>query len=202
MNEFRPVSFAQQRLWFLDQFEPGNSAYNLASAMPYHGSPGFRRAGAPLQAIVRRHDSLRTTFAAVDGQVMAVVCAAESTAVPFVNLDHLPDDQKEEHALRMAAEEAQRRFDLSSGPLIRFKVLRLSATEHILVLAMHHIVMDGWSIGVLLKELAGFYWAFHAKRPPEIPGASDPIQRFRGPGSASPSPAKRRPVNSNTGSEP
>ncbi|MBZ5622000.1 MAG: amino acid adenylation domain-containing protein [Acidobacteriia bacterium] len=169
------VSFAQQRLWFLDQFEPGNCAYNLASAIRIRGILDIDALGRAFQAIVERHDSLRTTFTAVDGEVMALVCdAPEPAGLPLVSLDHVPEDRREEHALLIAAEEGQRRFDLSAGPLMRARLLRLSPIEHMLVLTMHHIVMDGWSIGVLLKEMAEFYDAFHANRPPEIPAL--PIQ--------------------------
>jgi amino acid adenylation domain-containing protein len=171
----RQVSFAQQRLWFLEQLEPGNSAYNLPSAIRIRGILDIDALARALQTIVQRHDSLRTTFTAVDGQVMALVVAApEPAGLPLVILDHLNEDQKEEHALVIAAEEGQRRFDLSAGPLIRLKLLRLSPTEHVLVLTMHHIITDGWSIGVLLKEMAGFYDAFHSNRSPEIPAL--PIQ--------------------------
>ena len=175
MNQLRPASFAQQRLWFLEQLEPGNAAYNLASAFRIRGTLDIDALARALQTIVQRHDSLRTTFTAVDGQVMALISAApEPAGLPLVSLDHLAEDQKEEHALLLAAEEGQRRFDLSAGPLIRTRLLRMSPTEHLLVLATHHIVMDGWSIGVLLKEMAGFYDAFHSNRTPEIPAL--PIQ--------------------------
>src|SRR5262249_2116328 len=146
----RQVSFAQQRLWFLEQLEPGNSAYNVASAIRITGILDIDALARALQTIVQRHDSLRTTFTAVDGQVMALVGAApEPAGLPLVILDHLNEDQKGEHALLIAAEEGQRRFDLSAGPLIRVKLLGLSPTEHVLVLTMHHIITDGWSIGVL-----------------------------------------------------
>ena len=175
VNQLRPASFAQQRLWFLEQLEPGNAAYNLASAFRIRGTLDIDALARALQTIVQRHDSLRTTFTAVDGQVMALLSAApEPAGLPLISLDQLAEDQKEEHALLLAAEEGQRRFDLSAGPLIRTRLLRMSPAEHVLVLATHHIVMDGWSIGVLLKEMAGFYEAFHSNRTPEIPAL--PIQ--------------------------
>jgi amino acid adenylation domain-containing protein len=171
--EPRPVSFAQQRLWFLDQLEPGDASYNLASAVRIRGTLDTDVLVRALHTIVQRHDSLRTTFTAVDGQAMALVRAApEPVSSPLVSLEYLPEDQKDKHALLLAAEEGQRRFDLSTGPLIRFKLVRLSSTEHMLILTMHHIIMDGWSIGVLFKELAGFYDAFHSNRSPEIPALS------------------------------
>jgi amino acid adenylation domain-containing protein len=117
---------------------------------------------------------LRTAFNAVDGHVMASVCAAAPVELGRVSLDHLPEDQREQHALVLAAKEGQRRFDLSVGPLLRVKLLRLSLTEHLLVLTMHHIIADGWSIGVLLKEMSEVYDAFYSNRSPEIPAL--PIQ--------------------------
>ena len=175
MEQPRQVSFAQQRLWFLEQLQPGNSAYNLASAIRIRGNLDIHALARALQTIVERHDSLRTTFHAVDGQVTALVCVTpQSTELPLVSLDHLPENQKEEHALRIIAEEGQRPFNLSAGPLIRVRLLRLSPAEHILILAMHHIVIDGWSIRVLLEEMAEFYDAFHSNRSPEPPAL--PIQ--------------------------
>jgi amino acid adenylation domain-containing protein len=168
------VSFAQQRLWFLEQLEQENSAYNLVSAIRIRGILDIDALARALQAIVQRHDSLRTTFNAVDGHVMASVCAVAPVDLGRLSLDHLPEDQREQHALVLAVEEGQRRFNLSTGPLLRVKLLRLSLTEHLLVLTMHHIVADGWSIGVLLKEMAELYKAFLANCSPEIPAL--PIQ--------------------------
>src|SRR5271169_2294706 len=170
VKQLRPVSFAQQRLWLLEQLEPGNAAYNLTSAFRISGILDIDALARALHTIVLRHDSLRTTFTAVDGRVMALLSAAPKPAgLSLVSLDHLAEDQREEHALLLAAEEGQRRFDLSAGPLMSAKLLRMSPRDHMLVLAAHHIVLDGWSIDVLLKEMAGFYDAFHSNRSPEIP---------------------------------
>jgi amino acid adenylation domain-containing protein len=170
VEQSRQVSFGQQRLWFLEQLEPENGAYNLASAIRITGILEIEALERALQTIVQRHDSLRTTFRTVEGQVMALVCAApEPLELPQVSLDHLPEDQGEEEALLLAAEEGRRPFDLSGGPLMRVKLLRLSPAVHMLVLTMHHIIMDGSSIGALLKEMAGFYEAFHSNRSPEVP---------------------------------
>ena len=170
VTQLRQVSFAQRRLWFLEQLEPGTSVYNLATPILIRGILNIDLLAQALQTIVQRHESLRTTFTTVDGQVMALVCdAPEPLALPVVSLDHIPEDQKREHALLIAAEEGRRQFALGSGPLIRFTLLQLSTTEHVLVLAMHHIVVDGWSIRLLLEEMAEFYTAFHSNRSPEIP---------------------------------
>jgi amino acid adenylation domain-containing protein len=170
VQQAHPVSFAQQRLWFLDQLEPGSSAYNLPFAIRVTGNlnlDAFRRA---LQAIVQRHESLRTTFAAVDGEVMALVAAVPAPIeAPLVSLEHLPEHQREDRALVIAAEEGQRSFDLSAGPLLRNLLVRLSPTQHVLVLTMHHIATDGWSMGVLFREIGAFYRAFSSDREPDLP---------------------------------
>lgn len=175
MKQRFSASFAQQRLWFLDQLEPGNAAYNLASAFRIKGPLDIDSLTRALHSIVQRHSCLRSTFTSVDGQLMALVSdVSEVATLPLVNFDHIPAHQREERALLFAEEERQRPFDLSAGPLIRCKLLRLTPTEHELVLATHHILMDGWSIGVLLKEMTEFYEAFHTSRLPEIPAL--PIQ--------------------------
>src|ERR1700752_4153967 len=133
MEECSSVSFAQQRLWFLDQLEPGNPAYNLASAIWIKGILDVNSLARALQAIVQRHDSLRTTLTSVDGQVMGLVRSSlEVEQLPVVILDYLPEDQKEDHALLIATEEGRRPFDLSTGPLVRFKLLRLAIEKHML----------------------------------------------------------------------
>jgi amino acid adenylation domain-containing protein len=170
VEQFSPGSFAQERLWFLEHLEPGNAAYNLASLFRIRGALELEAITRALSTVVQRHDSLRSTFSSLDGHVMAIVSPiSESIKLPLVNLDHLPENQREESALLLAEEERQRQFHLSTGPLIRAKLLRLSATEHVLVLTMHHIVVDGWSIRVLVNEMAEFYDAFRSNRPPNVP---------------------------------
>ncbi|HEY6344893.1 MAG TPA: amino acid adenylation domain-containing protein [Bryobacteraceae bacterium] len=170
MGEIKQVSFAQQRLWFLDQLEPGNAAYNLVCAVRILGLLDDGALAQALGMVIARHEPLRTVFSALDGRVMAVVGAApERIELTPENLDVLPEDAREQHALGIAAGEARRPFDLSRGPLIRFKLLRLSPDRHMLVMTMHHIVMDGWSIRMLLEEMGHAYEAFRANRPPDLP---------------------------------
>ncbi|HEY7387936.1 MAG TPA: amino acid adenylation domain-containing protein [Bryobacteraceae bacterium] len=169
MAQLSPVSFAQQRLWFLDQLEPGTCVYNLPTAIRIRGVLNVRAFAQALAAIVCRHDSLHTTFTSVEGQVMACIRPdPDPVALPVVDLGHMPEQDKEEHALRIAAEEGQRPFDLSAGPLLRVLLLRFSSEHHLLVLTMHHIITDGWSIGILLKELAKFYVAYDSNQPLEV----------------------------------
>jgi len=155
-----PLSFAQQRLWFLDQLEPESPVYNIHTALRLEGPLDVPALQRTLDEIVRRHESLRTTFP-LSGE-RPVQAVAPSLKVPVRSLDvsHLPDRERE--ALRLAAEEARRPFDLSRGPLVRACLVRLADREHLLLLAMHHIISDGWSMGVLAGEVGALYRAFAA----------------------------------------
>src|SRR6185295_4202271 len=131
-----PLSFSQQRLWFLDQLEPGSFAYNLAGALRLAGPLDVAALARVLDEIVRRHESLRTTFAGGDGEPVQVVAAPAPFPLPVVDLAGLPAARREAEAARLAAAEAQRPFDLHRGPLLRMSLLRLAAWEHVLVTAM------------------------------------------------------------------
>ncbi|HEU4711739.1 MAG TPA: amino acid adenylation domain-containing protein [Pyrinomonadaceae bacterium] len=152
-----PLSFAQQRLWFLDQLEPGLVAYNMPAAVRLVGSLDVAVLTWSLNEIVRRHESLRTTFDSVAGQPVQVISPTLELSIPVIDLTGLPDDARDAEAMRLSREEAQRPFDLIHGPLIRALLLRLHSEEHVLVLTMHHIVSDGWSQGVLKTELGALY---------------------------------------------
>ncbi|HVR97061.1 MAG TPA: amino acid adenylation domain-containing protein, partial [Thermoanaerobaculia bacterium] len=144
-----PLSFAQQRLWFLDQLEPGSPAYNLPLAVRLTGELPAGLLERIFAEVVRRHEPLRTTFASRDGRAVQVI-APPRVELPVLDLSLVSESE----ALRLAREEAQRPFNLQSGPLLRLALIRLSGREHILLLTMHHIVSDGWSMGVLLREIA------------------------------------------------
>ncbi len=169
-----PTSFAQQRLWFLDQFEPGSPFYNIPLAVRLQGQldiPALHRA---LDEIVRRHDILRTTFPAVEGQPVQHVASALELPLEDIDLRHLAAEARWSEARRLAREEAQRPFDLRAGPLVRAALVRLTDDDHLALLTLHHIIADGWSMGVLLHELATLYAAFVAGRPSPLPDL--PIQ--------------------------
>jgi hypothetical protein len=151
-----PLSFAQQRLWFLNQLEPDNSSYNIPAAVRMKGSLNVDALRQALNEIVQRHEALRTTFPSIDGR--AVQSIASKLELPFPIITVLGEEQ----IMSLATTEAKRPFDLSNGPLLRASLLRLDATEHVLLLTMHHIVSDGWSIGVLIKELVVLYQSFSA----------------------------------------
>ncbi|HVR99985.1 MAG TPA: amino acid adenylation domain-containing protein, partial [Thermoanaerobaculia bacterium] len=152
-----PVSFAQQRLWFLDQLEPGNPAYNLASAVRLHGDVSERELAWIFSELVQRHETLRTTFAAPEGTPVQVVAPEGSPDLQVMDLSRLPrlpEDEREARVLALALEEGRRPFDLQNGPLLRLRLLRLGEQDHVLLMTLHHIISDGWSTGVLLREIA------------------------------------------------
>jgi amino acid adenylation domain-containing protein len=155
-----PLSFAQERLWFLDQLEPGNPLYNVPLALSLEGPLDPGTLARVLTEIARRHESLRTTFTTYTGQPVQVVAPARAVAVARLDLSELPPGERAAGAQRACDAEAQRSFDLARGPLWRALLLRLSAEEHILLLTMHHIVVDGWSIDVLSREAGVLYAAF------------------------------------------
>nr|MBA3767234.1 non-ribosomal peptide synthetase [Acidobacteriota bacterium] len=159
------LSFAQQRLWFLNQLEPNNSFYSLPQAMRMSGPLNVEALQQTLDAIVARHESLRTTFVAVDGKPMQVIAPTLDVTLLAVDLSALPESEREAEARRLAKEEARRPFDLSQGPLFRAGLLRLGEEEHVLLLNMHHIISDGWSTGVFVRELTALYEAFSAGEP-------------------------------------
>lgn len=170
-----PLSFGQERLWFLEQLVPGTALYNLpALAFRLSGPLDVAALEGSLNEIVRRHETLRTTFGEVDGKPVQIINPTGRLNMPVLDLSHLVPEQREAEALRIAIEEVQRPFDLVRGPLFRVSLLRLAAEEHILIAPIHHIISDGWSLGVLLRELDSLYKAFAAGQP--SPLSELPIQ--------------------------
>ncbi len=161
-DEVLPLSSAQQRLWFLDQLEPGSPLYNNAAAVRLSGRLNVAAMERSLNEIIRRHEILRTVYSAVDGQPRQVILPELHLPLPIIDLSQMPADERQDEIARLAVEEARQSFDLAQGPLLRNLLLRISETEHIALLTMHHIVSDGWSIGVFLRELKTHYEAFSA----------------------------------------
>ena len=155
-----PLSFAQQRLWVLDQLEPGMTAYNNAGAVRLKGVLNVVALEQTLTEIVRRHEVLRTTFRLPNEGPVQVVHAPERFPLQIYDLRQLPAAEREDKIRTMAVEEVESAFDLGRGPLMRAKLLRLGEEEHVLVLAMHHIVSDGWSVGIFVRELGLLYEAY------------------------------------------
>jgi len=164
-----PLSFAQQRLWFIDQLNPGNSVYNFPVAVRLKGSLNLRALEQSLNEVVRRHEALRTTFSMVDGQPSQVIAPRLTITLSIVNLREMPEIERENEMLRLVIEEARRPFDLSQGPLLRTGILQLSEEEQVGLLTMHHIVSDGWSTGVLIREMAVLYEALCSGKSSPLP---------------------------------
>jgi non-ribosomal peptide synthetase component F/acyl carrier protein len=164
-----PLSFAQQRLWFLDQLEPGSSTYNLASAMRLNGSLDVSALQRSMDSILSRHEALRTTFKTVKGRPVQVIMPACKLSMRVTDLRHLPEAEREASLRRLATAEAHQPFDLTRGPLLRTELLRLGDEDHVALLTMHHIVSDGWSVGVFVRELSALYQAFAQGETPQLP---------------------------------
>ncbi|HKG81484.1 MAG TPA: condensation domain-containing protein, partial [Pyrinomonadaceae bacterium] len=167
-NSSAPLSYAQQRIWFLDQMDPGNSAYNVPSALRLSGELNVPALIKSLGEIVRRHESLRTIFSIIDGQAMQTVGTSEGWTLNVIDLSELNADAREDEALKLAKQDAAFPFDLTRGPLLRTRLINLAAQENILLLTMHHIVSDGWSLGVFIRELSNFYEAFSRGTVPSL----------------------------------
>ncbi|MBV8887999.1 MAG: amino acid adenylation domain-containing protein [Chroococcidiopsidaceae cyanobacterium CP_BM_RX_35] len=160
-----PVSFAQQRLWFLEQLVPGNPFYNVPTAVLLTGSLNVAALEQTFNEIVRRHEALRTTFRIVEGEPVQVIAPSWHLPLSLVDLQELPEAEREAEVQRLLTAEFQQPFELSQGSLLRIKLLQLGEAEHVLMLTMHHIVADGWSAGVLLRELGTLYNAFSIGQP-------------------------------------
>lgn len=164
-----PLSFAQQRLWFLDQLEPNNPLYNVPYITRLRGPLNIGAIEKSLQEIVRRHESLRTTFQTVNDEPVQVIAPQLSVSLTVTDLTSLPESEREDEARRLAMVEVQRPFNLKIGPLLRALLFTLGDTDHVLILNTHHIISDRWSLGVLSQELAALYEANIAGRPSPLP---------------------------------
>jgi amino acid adenylation domain-containing protein len=170
----RSLSFAQQRLWFMDQLDPGNPAYNLAAALRLTGPLDAAALARSFAEVVRRHEVLRTTFAARDGRPVQTVLPYLAVDLPLLDLSTLSGASREAAIRSCALEEARRSFALDRGPLLRVTLLRLAPSEHALIVVLHHIVADAWSLGVLLRDLDSAYSALAQGR--SLPVNELPVQ--------------------------
>jgi acyl carrier protein len=164
-----PMSFAQQRLWFLHQSAPDSAAYSSSTAVHLQGALNVAALEQSINEIVRRHEALRTSFAVLNGQPIQVIAPTLSLSLSVVDLRELQLLEREQKVQRLANQEAQQPFDLMQGPLMRVTLLRLGNEEHILLLTMHHIISDGWSAGVFIREIAALYDAFCKGQPSPLP---------------------------------
>ncbi|MBP5971506.1 amino acid adenylation domain-containing protein [Brasilonema sp. CT11] len=169
-----PLSFAQTRLWFLDQFEPNSAFYNIPFALHIVGTLSVTALEQSLQEIIHRHEALHTNFIAIDGKPTQIIQKQTNWTVSVVELPHLPSSEQEIATQQLAKKQAIQPFDLANQALVRATLVVLSETEHVLLLCMHHIVSDGWSMGVFIQELAALYKAYSQGQP--SPLAPLPLQ--------------------------
>ncbi len=168
-NAELPLSLGQERLWFLDQWDPGSPASNIPFALRLTGQLSIDAFGRSLNEIVRRHEALRTTFLAINDQLRQVVAPSLNIPLPLLDLRNLPKAHHEAEVQRLIMHHAQHRFDLVGGPLLRAELIRLSEQEHVFLLNVHHIVFDAWSVGLFLRELTMLYDAFVHDQPSPLP---------------------------------
>ncbi|HEX8242204.1 MAG TPA: condensation domain-containing protein, partial [Longimicrobium sp.] len=164
-----PLSFAQQRLWFLEQMGSAGAAYHIPTRLRLKGELHREALVRALDRIVARHEALRTTFHAVDGEPVQRIAPVEQGRFQLMEHDLGGDGAPEAELRRLMAEEAAAPFDLERGPLVRGRLVRMAEDDHVLLITMHHIVSDGWSMGVLTRELSALYAAFRSGEPDPLP---------------------------------
>lgn len=152
-----PLSYAQQGLWFMHQLEPDSVAYNVPLALRIHGPLDVKGLRTSLEEIIRRHESLRTRFVTIQGEPYQVIDDHSHMEMPLISLAHLSAEQRDAEWRSLAQSEAQKAFALDQGPLLRVKLLEMGERDHLLLITMHHIITDGWSMPILLRELIEFY---------------------------------------------
>jgi len=168
------LSFSQERVWFLEQLQPGSSVHNIPAAFRLPGPLNILALEQSINKIVERHEVLRTTFRVRDGQPVQVIAPSLTVELPLLDLREVSPTMRQMEAYRLATEEALRPFDLAQGPMIRTTLVRLAAMDHLLLLTLHHIVSDGWSMGIVWRELAALYEQERTGRPAGLPNL--PIQ--------------------------
>jgi glycosyltransferase involved in cell wall biosynthesis len=164
-----PLSFAQERLWFIHQLDTNSPAYNIPVTVRLTGRLDTAALGQSLNRIIERHEVLRTTFDEVNGRPAPVIAPTQTLTLPLADLSGLPAAAREAEVLRLAQEEARRPFDLARGPLLRVTLLRAGADEHFVLFTMHHIAGDGWSMDILVRETGALYEAVSAGKPAALP---------------------------------
>jgi amino acid adenylation domain-containing protein len=164
-----PLSFAQQRLWFIDQLETGSPLYNIPAAVRLRGPLRIEILERALNEIVRRHESLRTVYADTGGSPVQRILPSLKLPLPVFELGHLPAAERDAETEKLYAQESLHRFDLSAGPLLRTTLLRYGAQDHVLLLTLHHIAADGWSLHLFFRELTTLCDAFSRSLPSPLP---------------------------------
>ena len=164
-----PLSFAQQRLWFLDQLAPDQSFYNIPASIRHRGKLNIEAFKKTVEALIMRHEVLRTTFNVEEGQPYQHVHPRSITEVDVIDLSGLSEDIREEEARRLVNDEANEPFDLELGPLFRAKIVIIAPNDHLVLFTMHHIISDGWSVGILMREFTILYQSFERGRENPLP---------------------------------
>ncbi|MBA3469563.1 MAG: amino acid adenylation domain-containing protein [Herpetosiphonaceae bacterium] len=164
-----PLSFTQERYWILDQFEPGNTAYNVPTYARLKGPLNNELLERVLGEIVQRHAILRTTFTVLDDQPMQIIHPSMPAALPLIDLSDLPPAERESQARQIVASQARKSFDLETGPLFRGNLIRIAEEDHILLIMMHHIITDDWSKNLFIQELTTLSWAYFRGEPSPLP---------------------------------
>ena len=163
------LSYAQERLWFLHQLAPTSPVYHIPLAVRLRGVLSAAQLAQVLDALIQRHEALRTTFPLVAGQPVQHIAPHLSLPLPVLKLCNLPEAQRLAEARRLAASEAQQPFDLATGPLVRATLLQLDSADHVLLLTLHHIIADGWSLGILFHDLAALSQSLANDQPVSLP---------------------------------
>ena len=163
-----PLSFGQERLWFLDQLEPGNPFYNVPIATGIRGELNRTALEEALRAVVARHDALRTVFRNVDGRPVSVVTPEGDFRLPYIDLIECAPEARKRQLDQITTAEAIAPFDLETGPLIRGTLIRTASKEHVLLLTLHHVVCDGWSMALLRDEVSALYAGFVSQKPASL----------------------------------
>ena len=177
-SENLPLSFAQQRLWFLHQLNPDSAVYNVPVSARLKGTLDIQTLERSLSEVVRRHEILRTSFAFVDLEPVQIIAKAEPLRLPIIDLTLLPFAVREQKAMELVTEEAHRPFNLATGPILRVSLIRIDSTDHVVMLTLHHIVCDGWSMNVLMREIAATYTAFVKGEQSPLPAVANSIRRL------------------------
>ncbi|MBN3884992.1 MAG: non-ribosomal peptide synthetase [Nostoc sp.] len=167
-----PLSFAQQRLWFLQQLDPSNPYYSELACVQLVGALNVDALERSFNEIVRRHEALRTTFEIVEERAVQIIHPTVTVTLPLVNLLSMPEVERHAQVERLTTEIAEKPFDLVTGPLLRVMLLQTGVEEYLLLFTIHHIAVDGWSIGVLIRELAVLYEAFSTSKISPLPDIS------------------------------
>jgi amino acid adenylation domain-containing protein len=164
-----PLSFAQARLWFINQLQPGDAFYNIPMMLRLPGNLDIVALERSLNEIVRRHETLRTAFEIIDGKPVQVVTLSLQLKLPIIDLRSVPDEFREAEAQRLGLDEGRRPFDLTKTPLIRVTLLKMGDADHVLAMVIHHIIADGWSANILYYELSSLYIAYSNGQPSPLP---------------------------------